>query len=898
MRYLYASFKGYVGFYNGMGLEKLEIDFTKCKHNIILICGINGCGKSTLMNSLTVFPDPSSAFVPNIDGEKKLVLFSEGDTYEICITSPCDNKGGRKQTKAFILKNGLQLNENGNVTSYKEIIFSEFELDSNYISLTKLSGDDRGLGDKTPAERKKFTANIIDNLEVYNNIYKTLNKKSLIFKSHLNTLHTKIQNIGDKDNLELVLNSLREQEKELNSRLMEFNNQIVTIKAKTDISEKEAEEYNNLLSTRDDLINRINSINSDIDILRNKTKIKRENISEEYDKSKELSSFYNIKIEELSKQWMDKSNQIMSNSGTISNLEVELSMSDSNLNNDIEKLFEESIKKIENLEKEISFLYKEKIDDSSIDELEKIIAFCFKFTEFLYKFYDGLDSLSSLEWIVYKYDANIINKLNEEISVYKTNIESINNKIIELESYLKFLDILNDRPKNCKIDSCPFISDSLDIKKKFNNKTNIESLLNEQKSMKLEYSKKIIENEKMIENYHLWISKRMFLDTIIDDYLNISNLFAKYKVKNMENIDILYKKLSLMSEFNEQKNPSLYIDLLNLLKQLKYERDLNYSLKVDYEAYREKIKLINSTRSILDKLNKEQEKLSKEVSSLKEELDKFKELNNTLKNNIVSINSYYNLNNSLKELETELNNINSKINLFNEKSSKVIEASNVIKELNDKISQINNEIKPVNNDINRISGQLTLLESYYIEYNEYKEKFNMIETIKKYCSPTGGGIQVLFMQLYMSKTLELSNQILSLLFNGEYKLLDFVINENEFRIPFIGSGLPVDDITSGSTSQICMMGTTINLVLMHQASTKFNIARLDEVDGGLDHLNKAGFIEFIHKIKQILGIEQFFAISHSLEADTSSVDIIKLKSYSDYDNSILGNVIYDYNNQL
>ena len=169
MRYLRAQFKNYIGFYNGMNLDVVDIDFTKCKHNIILIGGKNGSGKSTLLNHLNPFPDGSNAFIPERSAEKNLVLVSEGDTYEIHIVSPADLKG-RKTTKAYIRKNGIELNENGNVSSYKDIIFSEFELDSNYISLSRLSSNDRGLGDKTPAERKKYVSNIIDNIEVYNNM--------------------------------------------------------------------------------------------------------------------------------------------------------------------------------------------------------------------------------------------------------------------------------------------------------------------------------------------------------------------------------------------------------------------------------------------------------------------------------------------------------------------------------------------------------------------------------------------------------------------------------------------------------------------------------------------------------------------------------------------------------
>jgi hypothetical protein len=205
-------------------------------------------------------------------------------------------------------------------------------------------------------------------------------------------------------------------------------------------------------------------------------------------------------------------------------------------------------------------------------------------------------------------------------------------------------------------------------------------------------------------------------------------------------------------------------------------------------------------------------------------------------------------------------------------------------------------LNPIKNSISDIRGRLTLLDSYYNEYNNYNQSYTIIETLKKYCSPTGGGIQTVFMQIYMSKTLELSNQILGMLFGGEYRLVDFIINENEFRIPFIGSGLMVDDISSGSNSQICMMGMVINLVLLKQASTKFNIAYLDEIDAGLDHRNRFEFVSALYKYIPILGIDQLFMISHSMETDTSAVDIIKLKTYADFEDTVsLGNIIYDYN---
>jgi DNA repair exonuclease SbcCD ATPase subunit len=188
------------------------------------------------------------------------------------------------------------------------------------------------------------------------------------------------------------------------------------------------------------------------------------------------------------------------------------------------------------------------------------------------------------------------------------------------------------------------------------------------------------------------------------------------------------------------------------------------------------------------------------------------------------------------------------------------------------------------------------LNSYYEEYNKYNDKYNLIETIKKYCSPTGGGIQTIFMQLYMSKTLELSNQLLGMLFQGEYKLLDFIINENEFRIPFMdSSGLPIEDVAFGSNAQVSMIGLVINLVLLYQASSHYNIARLDEIGSSCDSYNRSQYIQVLNAVINILHMDQLFVISHDIDLDNTMCDIIKLKGYDGFDNSSLqGNVIFDY----
>ena len=293
---------------------------------------------------------------------------------------------------------------------------------------------------------------------------------------------------------------------------------------------------------------------------------------------------------------------------------------------------------------------------------------------------------------------------------------------------------------------------------------------------------------------------------------------------------------------------------------------------------------------------KEQVELTESISSLRSDIDNYQSTLNNLNSNIDDQCRFSNLIKEYNSIQLDYNETKSKLDIFSKKSSKAIEALSSINALRSTIDSKSRELEPIMKDISTLSGQLTLLDSYYEEFAKYKQSYDMIETLKKYCSPTGGGIQTLFMQIYMSKTKESANQVLSMLFNGSYQLLDFVINDSEFRIPFIGEGLPVDDISSGSSSQIAMMSMIINLVLLNQGSTKFNIAQLDECDAGLDSYNRSQFVNVLFHSMNVLNIEQLFIISHSMEIDNTFADLIKLKGYDDYESSIQsGNVIFDYN---
>lgn len=897
MRYLYAGFTGYAGFYHGMGLDTIEIDFSKCTSNITLITGKNASGKTTLLNALNLFPDSSSSFTPGVDAEKRLKLFDNGNIYDIQIISPADSKGGRKVSKAFIQKNGMELNSNGNISSYKDIIFSEFDLDSNFISLSKLSSLDRGLGDKTPAERKKFVSNIVENLEVYNDIYKTLNKKSLIFKSNINNLHTKIQNIGAKENIESSLATIIHREAELNDSIINLNNTIVAIEAKTNIDEDEARKIQELNDSKIKLESDLDNINNQIQLQLHSSKLKEDTIEDQYKKDSEMVEFYKNKVEVAESLWREKSKSLSSLQESIINMESDLKIYDNESSNSIIKSYEASNNRLNDIRHELKVLC---IPDDP--KLKFGIQSVLDDFNYFINYVDTLRSYGSkemIQFITVDYDPNKLQKLLSNSDIQLKRLESIKEQISEIKEKMNSLATLENRPNNCHNDKCPFIAQAVLIKKEIGKRDLIgefEALEHDMEQTSISISE--IGNQ--IDLVNSYIPEKAKLDVVTERISKLISTYPDFIPNYMMDINNIMTMINEDSPFNDLRDPQRLNDAIILLSQLESELEVNVRLEAEYKSAMDKVQLSNSTKVLLEKRKTESNDLITEVSNLKNDLDTNKSLLSEFMIKSSNEESLVLLVSNKKKILDSLKDINDRLNEFKVKSDKAISMLSNIQNYKNEIARYQSELIPIQQEKSRLTGQLTLLESYYSEYNQYSEKYNYIETIKKYCSPTGGGIQTIFMQLYMSKTLDLANQILGMLFRGEYRLLDFIINEDEFRIPFIGdSGIPIDDIAYGSNSQVSMIGMIINLVLLHQASTHYNISRLDEIDGSADGYNRAIFIDVLKKCIEILQIDQVFIISHSVEVDNASADIIKFKGYDEFDeNKMLGNVIFDYEDYI
>ena len=897
MRYKWIELYGYAGFFNGMGLNQIKIDFTKCKTNKIIIRGSNGSGKSTLIKAINLNPDTNDNFIPNSEARKNICITDNGIDYIIRYIHPITNSG-RGTTRGFISKmiNGqfVELNPNGNVTSCKDLIYEEFGLDSSFISLSSLSSENRGLVDAKPAERKKLINSIINTLEIYNGIYKNLSKKSSTFKQLISSLTYKIDYLGNEVHLTSKLQNIE------NRLTVLENEKNTTIKAIASVRLR-ISEYMDILKDNnyDTIVSELRDITAHIKVLRNQITKKMQELGiTDIDKIEEFNLYLDkqITVEESSIEYTK--NHV---STLLSQREVEyrdLESKRQKLDSLQSKYNYLDIKKAMKQSASIVAEYDEAFNKIGITDINLISKAEYDFAMQSLKY---LKDMALLLTSSYNQSSilSVINNLEtieneiadiladqQELSDYKARKSEIDSKILVYLSKAELIDELNNRPSNCKIDDCPYIKAAVEA----NNKYPKEELLRlEEESKNLEFKISTLEN--IVKTWSEYKEILSIVKSIQRELSSRISSIMKLPVAS-DFQDTFLTRIAYLDSFDDIDNLYKYIDYGNMIEEYKVAKEQLAKYESEYRIYEAKNDIIETIVENIENLTKKTDELMDMINSLNSSIEcSQKKLDDYKKAKTIVEGLLDKLNGDLKpseEREAELLKIKQTLDI---NSNEISILQKEMETLNANFGGVENDIKKLSEEKENIKHSLILLADYKMELEEYSKKYNKINKIRYYSSPSTG-IQTLFMQLYMNKIINTANNLLSMLFEGEFILQPFIINESEFKIPCLGHGLIHDDISSMSTAQKCMISMILSFSILHQSSTRYNVISLDELDGGLDTMNRAFFIELLDRLMSMLQCEQCFIISHNNELTTSAADLILLKNNSGdmYD----GNIIWQY----
>ena len=883
MKLLSIRLENYIGIYNGRGDNILEVDLSQSTSNIVIIRGSNGSGKSTLLKALSPLQDDNNAIIPGLEGKKTLRYLYNNEVYEILYVHPVKTDGSRGQVKMQVYKgmNRVELNPTWNVTSGKDIIFDLFNLDANFLTLSQLSSEDRGLADKKPAERKKFVNSIINGIEVYNNMYKVITKKYSTFKNLISTISSKINQIGNIEELNSRYNNITRQvedvSRERDRAVIEASKidaeiGILTIDNNLEefykINEEIRENIDYIRASKSQVINLSKGELSSEDLNELKDIIDRNlrTFDKDISKWKSEEAVANAKIENISRD-KDETFKSLQTKITKRGTLLDGGFSDSDLS-----LYKDTKAKIAELENDINSLNS---SIKNLSEAEALVNAMEMIVPVLDSLYNGLDATTKKE----KYDFvkttldNDGKYVDQTIELTRTYNE-VSRTVTELESEILAYEILFDkakslalRPKDCKIDDCSFVKEAIEASSKHPEKriNDINKEIDESnkllKSLEkdIESYKELYDFNKRFTNLHgMVLSFRKLLekspvDYIIDPYQLLASL------DHME---------KLMIDFNQIRG------IFNIITTKSNYEEIIESLKEPAAKY-------EANKALIDELDSDIASLKDKLSTISLQLTTENESIDEITNNI-SITEFrmevYTKCKSLVdeciELEERNNELQSQINSLSDIAFKVKDLETRMDEAKSRADRLNNDLNAILSERDKIASNKTLLEDYIRDLDLYNKNFSILETIRYYLSPTTG-IQTVFMRTYMGNIILKANELLSLIFNGQFIIQPFVINEAEFRIPCLGNGLVNDDISSMSTSQICMISMILSFAILSNSSTDYNILKLDEIDGGLDTENRIQFIGLLKQLITMVGCEQCFLISHNMEydADTTVIDM-------------------------
>lgn len=895
MRLQRLYLKGYANILNAMNRMEINIDFSRCKNKIVVIRSENGSGKSSIINELHPFFSSPQVWLEDTEIIKVIefalndntILSIEYHGWKAKTTKP-------KTSKCYVRRiypdgNVVELNLNGNMSSGKDIICELLDINDDYMSLSSISANSKGIGAMKPGERKRFMALIVSAIAPYAKMYKLLATKSGTLKSMITALNAKLVQLGNIEIIQANLSKDSHELKVLEAKKEEFITRQADIKASMDLMSadgKPTEVYS-------EMIQKAKSIEASILEIPEEVRQFSEQELREYEKELiQLDTKLEVMHTQLS-EITDKEDKVRDSLETAT---IKLKgLFD-------QAILEDTQQRLDKANKALSFY---------VGSFERLGFHAYNdITEAEYTLaVDAIERFNStLEMLGTQYSQPQIEKacsylsINPEQTDYTKLIEALEEKLDQTKNSIsEQIDLISRSedyskiPTDCNhMHDCPFITSIVKAKNSLLSNEQYASL----QKMKDELVSSIHEAKELLHEQNSMMNCIYQIRDLVKYIISMSKLILKFpnteKIRGNKHIVECIIRLSRLdidiSAYREYTN---YVALIAAAKK-------------DIKSLEDKMTTLTNSNKEVWLLQHSIEELSKELNGILSTksglLAQFKEL----KNRKLVVNEHLQYLSSAKASKELYETFSSELVDLNQKIKSMNETVDKYQSLESNLTRVTTEynaltmtaIPELQNRIEQAKYQMILFDQYRKDYAEYSQLFDRLETVKQHTSING--IQAEIMDYTMNQILSMVNQLSAMIFGGRFSLDSFKITADDFLISFYDAetGNIRPDISMMSASQLGQLSMIISFVLLHNASEKFNIIRLDEVDNNLDNDNRLRFFGLVYMIMQILNFDQAIIISHNVELDLSNCDLIitRLQNQEAY-NALLrsgANIIADF----
>ena len=882
----------FIGIWHGTNREltEIEIDRTNSPNNIILILGENGSGKTSLMAEMTPLPlehvgdRTKSRIIPDKVGIKELDYLVDGFIlYKIkIIYDP------KKTTKCFIKKcvdgKEIDLNPNGNVESYLEIIENELHMSKNYTNVGYLcgSGGAKDFVSMKPAERNNYISEWMPEISEFLDAYKKSAKIINKLKKEIDNYNKQIGNMSSI-NYELELNYVDTNIASITKNLKEVETNITQLLTYNSQFEKYVLSDRELNDKKSKLISTIRELNNKKDEIMEKwSKFNIPNTSDPIQFQKELDMIQrkeNDLIQQIQsiEDKMSLLSSEISSSKAMLNTDERISRMDLNSiyntidsNNELLNTINKSIVEIEN---------KYEMSEDQLKTDSSVISDTNTMLQILDDRFIQLNNLVPMETIIdmsqlekslsdknerYQLVDNLKKTANEKLTF-------VNNEIYKYEHGNLDTEILMKRPKFCETHQCGIVDELL---KYLNPKDNLTELYNESTTIQkqiFDYDSELTEIKESLEN----MKKGHQIYVEIEDFL-------------MKNTDKIGKMPTVISDYFTKELYTVYVHI-NDIKGIINDITEFSSLCVKRDDISKSINDLENIKSLVFTNSKLNEKIKQSLQNYEE----LKSLKESCYNEYDQVHnlviSYKNAESLIVERENEISDINYRIkqtlidkhNLLQIAKVNYVYNSNknyIETKLNKKKLEYEKELT----DLNKKRDEMT---TFYISKrqiekmrNELQEQFNRINILNKIWSPKVG-YPSWKIESFLNELTVKTNEDLNNMWGENIKIEKFNIDENEFSIRINKNGETIPDASVCSQGETKTITTAISFSIIESNVDKggYDVLRLDEVDGAFDETRRRGFMDVIQNRINEMGCDSCFIITHNGEFEDIPCDIILMK---------------------
>lgn len=866
MRIEYLHMKNFAPIFVVMDKTDVYLDYRACEGKVInIFVGQMGSCKTFLLGHHQPFATLGALDVRNADdmvlpdkkGVKEIVYRDGDDLFEI-IHYYLPTKNGHS-VKSYIKKNGVELNENGNNSSFKQIIEVEFGLDQNFLKLFRIGSNVTNLPEMTSTERKNFISSMLSDADVYTMLYKKIGDENRSINAQMTMLINKLHSISkrteediakDLDMEDAIVGDIRRDADNALKEIYQLEANIMALRG--DKSEAAYLSYLIQLESQcSGISSEMASIESQLDEIKD--------CPDPAELNRTIAQLH-AQIEIRSKQMMDLEKKIGEDDRQIKKLQDQLLvMGDENHIQTLRTTYDQLMGILNEYETRLDhFTYTGTAGTianltAEAQNLAMLIADLAQYdVEDLQKVIrnpKGAQAMAERE----------VNKAQAE----KARVRQEMDNMASITTYTTTHTMV--RPFNCPTADCPYFKH--------------HPITEQAKRKGKDIDAKYLEKRNRINQ----------LDAIIlryEEYQNIARKVATTRTIWKSLIPSLRDVGAIVDDDFETVVTNILHRTFYDQKRLDRIREL-CGLREKYYELSQRVAGMRNDLARYD--NSDAASIQKGLRTLtkryNEELSQFEELEKANATDTKALDenneAYLKVSNKemltrrLESLQLQYASVSKDRDIAKANDASIREYSNRLTELHKKAAELEGSYKLHRQELEKLQRTLADIRLTKEQYQEVLDRQGLIHDVLDAVS-SKKGIPLVLVKLFLAECKDDLNDLISAVFDDAIEIQDFNIPDDgsDFIIPYTRNGRLIGDIVKSSQGEGAVISLALSFALIRQASFKYNIMLLDEVDGPLHKSARNKFITILFKQLQAIHAEQVFIVSHNNTFDGFNVNII------------------------